>query len=60
MEGGDEDDGEVAARKAKPKGIAEIIGLETNNANSKKNTLSKADAASGNFQKAACPRREGD
>eukprot|EP00946_MAST-07B_sp_MAST-7B-sp1_P000687 g687.t1 len=61
MEGGDEDDGEeVFMKKAKPKGIAEIIGLETNNANSrkKKNTLSKADAASGNFQKATLSRRE--
>lgn len=53
-----EEEGEV--RKAKPKGIAAIIGLETNNANAKKKkqTLSKADAAAGNFQKATLSRRE--
>ena len=57
--GGEEEEAEVR-RRARPKGIAAIIGLETNNANAKKKkqTLSKADAAAGNFQKATLSRRE--
>ena len=55
---GDEEEQEVRVKK--PKGVAAIIGLQTEGLNDKKkkNTLSKADAAAGNFQKAELSRRE--
>ena len=59
-DGGEDGGDEARAKTKRPKGIAAILGLETENANSKKkkNTLSKADAAAGNFQKATLSRRE--
>jgi|TARA_B110000208_G_scaffold121720_1_gene148525 hypothetical protein len=56
--GGDEAPREK--KEKKPKGIAAIIGLETESLNGKKkkNTLSKKDAADGKFEKAQLSRRE--
>ena len=59
--GGDSgSDEEVYVREKKPKGIAAIIGLETDSLNGKKkkNTLSKQDVANGNFVKAELTRRQ--
>ncbi len=60
---GDGGGGGAAApkREKKPKGMAAILGVETANPNKQKkkaNTLSRKDAADGNFEKATLSRRE--
>ena len=58
--GDDSDDEQFEKRQKKPKGIAAIIGLETESLNGKKkkNTLSKQQVANGGFVKAQLTRRQ--
>lgn len=58
--GDSDDDEQFENRQKKPKGIAAIIGLETESLNGKKkkNTLSKQQVANGGFVKAQLTRRQ--